>query len=189
MINKTDVENVAKSINKTLTNAQIEQVLELYPSEQENDPSGTWDLVIEHCIDLVDEDTKPVKAIFKSYWDGDGTCISTICEYNPTHRTVSNVVAVDVEDTLEFLDKEEIEVGDETLTLFNFDKFQDVWLEQECDKTDFVDKLKKEIGECRDFEDLFSVISLWSNKPLLERVIPFLERNNACILDEDLFCG
>jgi hypothetical protein len=55
MINKTDVISIATAINKTLTNEQIEKVLELYPSEQENDPTGTWNLVIEHCINLVDE--------------------------------------------------------------------------------------------------------------------------------------
>lgn len=50
MITKQDVINVANSINVTLTDEQINTVLEMYPSEQEADPSGTWDLVIEHCI-------------------------------------------------------------------------------------------------------------------------------------------
>lgn len=45
-----DVINVAMQINKTLTPYQIAEVLTRYPSEQDNDSSATWDLVIEKCI-------------------------------------------------------------------------------------------------------------------------------------------
>ena len=58
MIQKEDVVSVATSINKTLTDKQIEDVLELYPSEQRNDPTATWNLVIEHCINQIVEDDK-----------------------------------------------------------------------------------------------------------------------------------
>jgi hypothetical protein len=53
MIKEIDVINVGVSLKKVLTNDQIKEVLELYPSEQRNDPTGTWELVIEHCINLV----------------------------------------------------------------------------------------------------------------------------------------
>jgi len=49
-IEKIDVEHVAHSLNKTLTEKQIDDVLKMYPAEQENDPTATWDLVIENCI-------------------------------------------------------------------------------------------------------------------------------------------
>ena len=49
-IKKLDVVFVAASIKKTLTEKQIEDVIEMYPSEQENDPSATWNLVVEKCI-------------------------------------------------------------------------------------------------------------------------------------------
>jgi Ca2+-binding EF-hand superfamily protein len=49
-ISKDDVIDISKTINVTLTDEQIDKVLEMYPSEQDNDTSGTWDLVIENCI-------------------------------------------------------------------------------------------------------------------------------------------
>jgi hypothetical protein len=50
MIEKIDVEHVAHSLNKKLTEKQINEVLEMYPAEQDNDPTASWDLVIENCI-------------------------------------------------------------------------------------------------------------------------------------------
>lgn len=52
-LTKEDVIEVASSIGVTLTDDQIDEVLEMYPSEQRNDPTGTWELIIEHCIDMV----------------------------------------------------------------------------------------------------------------------------------------
>jgi hypothetical protein len=49
-IQPIDVKFIAASINKTLTEEQINEVLEMYPTEQESDPTGTWNLVIENCI-------------------------------------------------------------------------------------------------------------------------------------------
>jgi len=49
-ISNSDVKFVAASINKTLTEKQINEVLDMYPSEQESDSSATWNLVIEECI-------------------------------------------------------------------------------------------------------------------------------------------
>jgi hypothetical protein len=49
-IQKEDVINVAIGINKTLTEEQINQVLEMYPTEQDRYPTDTWNLVIENSI-------------------------------------------------------------------------------------------------------------------------------------------
>lgn len=45
-----DVDTVAKSINKSVTMGQAKEIIELYPSAQENDPSATWELVVENLI-------------------------------------------------------------------------------------------------------------------------------------------
>jgi Ca2+-binding EF-hand superfamily protein len=50
MIDKEDVLQVAKTINKDLTEEQIKEVLSLYESEEDEDPSATWDLIVEKII-------------------------------------------------------------------------------------------------------------------------------------------
>ena len=50
MITRLDVIEVANQIGKTLTESDIDEVLAIYPSEQDNDPTATWNLVIENCI-------------------------------------------------------------------------------------------------------------------------------------------
>jgi hypothetical protein len=45
-----DVYKVANDLCIGLTDEQVKEVLELYPSEQEEDPSATWDLVVENII-------------------------------------------------------------------------------------------------------------------------------------------
>jgi len=45
-----DVKSVAKSIKVDLTDKQIVEVLKMYPAAQKEDPTGTWDLVIEQVI-------------------------------------------------------------------------------------------------------------------------------------------
>lgn len=50
MIQKEDVQQVAYSIKINLTEEQIQYVLDNYESAQEEDPSGTWDLVVENLI-------------------------------------------------------------------------------------------------------------------------------------------
>jgi hypothetical protein len=45
-----DVASVAKSIGITLSDEDCGRVLELYPTWQESDPTGTWNLVIENII-------------------------------------------------------------------------------------------------------------------------------------------
>jgi hypothetical protein len=45
-----DVMRVAKEIDATISHEQIEEVIERYSEAQENDPSATWDLVVEDLI-------------------------------------------------------------------------------------------------------------------------------------------
>jgi NADPH-dependent 7-cyano-7-deazaguanine reductase QueF len=49
-IHEEDVNQVAKSLRKTLTPNQIQEVIDMYPFEQEQDPTGNWSEVVEHCI-------------------------------------------------------------------------------------------------------------------------------------------
>lgn len=49
-ISREDVLQVANQLGYKPTEAQINEVLEMYPSEQESDPSGTWNLVVEQCL-------------------------------------------------------------------------------------------------------------------------------------------
>ena len=57
-IDREDVINVASSINKTLTEEQITKVMHMYQYEEECDPTGTWNLIVEHCIHQITTDEK-----------------------------------------------------------------------------------------------------------------------------------
>lgn len=50
MISKQDVIKVADSLNISLIDSEIDEVIERYPYEQEIDPTGEWYLVVEHII-------------------------------------------------------------------------------------------------------------------------------------------
>ena len=47
---KDDVIEVASQLGLNPTPLQVEQVLEGYDEAQENDPSGTWNLVVESLL-------------------------------------------------------------------------------------------------------------------------------------------
>jgi NH3-dependent NAD+ synthetase len=49
-ISKEDVLQVARDLNVELNNVQIKEILKRYEDEQANDPTATWDLVIENLI-------------------------------------------------------------------------------------------------------------------------------------------
>lgn len=49
-VNKEDVKVVAKSIDVTLTDSEIQEVIDIYPSVAEQDPTGLWYQVIEQAI-------------------------------------------------------------------------------------------------------------------------------------------
>lgn len=49
-IDREDVIMLATRMSLTLTEEQVNKVLHMYPHEEECDPSGTWDLIVENCI-------------------------------------------------------------------------------------------------------------------------------------------
>lgn len=49
-ITKEDILQLASSLNISLNDSEVQQVMDIFPSEQESDPTGTWDLIAEHCI-------------------------------------------------------------------------------------------------------------------------------------------
>lgn len=50
MISKEDILDVAKRIGIELTNTEVEWIRLCYDDAQRQDPSGTWDLVVEDLI-------------------------------------------------------------------------------------------------------------------------------------------
>ena len=63
VVTKDDIRNVAKDINVELTEKEVEWVLLCYEDAQRQDPSGTWNLVVE---DLVHQAVN-----FRKYSDND----------------------------------------------------------------------------------------------------------------------
>jgi len=49
-ITSTDVLKVAKTLGKELSDSKVTQVLEMYDGEADNDPTATWDLIVENCL-------------------------------------------------------------------------------------------------------------------------------------------
>lgn len=49
-IDREDVLDIAESLNISLTEEQINKIILLYPHEEECDPTGTWELIVENCI-------------------------------------------------------------------------------------------------------------------------------------------
>ena len=124
-----------------------------------------------------------MKAIFTSSWDF-GTDFSSVCEIDVTTRKVTDIESVDVDDEdLYNLDEQFVTVGELKFKALSFDDFQDLWIDQECEKSDDNEELKAEIAACNDFEELFHVVGLWSHTPVVQRVTEFLERNEACYFE------
>lgn len=55
-IDREDVIMLATRMSLTLNEEQVNKVLHMYPHEEECDPSGTWDLIVENCIHQVIND-------------------------------------------------------------------------------------------------------------------------------------
>jgi hypothetical protein len=50
-----DIVQVAERLNMDISIGDINGVLEMYESEADNDPTATWDLIVENCLyNLVD---------------------------------------------------------------------------------------------------------------------------------------
>jgi len=60
ILSRHDVKSIAKSINKNLTLPEIDKVLDDYQIAQDDDPTATWDLVIENLIYNVINDRNPL---------------------------------------------------------------------------------------------------------------------------------
>jgi len=54
-----DVLDVAKSINVELTAEEIQMIIGTHETAQEDDPSATWDLVVENQIYMIEYDKEP----------------------------------------------------------------------------------------------------------------------------------
>ena len=50
VIGVEDVLKVANDLGLSILPFDINRVLEMYPSEQRNDPTASWNLVVENCI-------------------------------------------------------------------------------------------------------------------------------------------
>lgn len=49
-ITPEDIKNVAKRIKQEVTDEEIEKIIEEYPAAEEQDPTATWDLIVEELI-------------------------------------------------------------------------------------------------------------------------------------------
>jgi hypothetical protein len=49
-ITEQDVQRVANDLCIGITDSQIEQVLEQFDDEADNDPTATWELIVENII-------------------------------------------------------------------------------------------------------------------------------------------
>jgi len=49
-ITAQDVAQVAIDLGMDITIGQVNQVLEIYDDEADNDPTATWNLIVENCL-------------------------------------------------------------------------------------------------------------------------------------------
>jgi hypothetical protein len=49
-ITPQDVAQVAIDLKMDITIGQVNQVLEMYDDEADNDPTATWNLIVENCL-------------------------------------------------------------------------------------------------------------------------------------------
>jgi len=49
-IGEVDVKNVAKSLNMSISDKIIDEVLELYDEYEENDPTSNWSEIVENIL-------------------------------------------------------------------------------------------------------------------------------------------
>ena len=55
-ITPEDVKSVAEAIKQELTDDEIKYIIDEYPIEEDEDPTGTWDLIVEQIIYRVVKD-------------------------------------------------------------------------------------------------------------------------------------
>jgi len=49
-INADEIKVVANSVNIQLTDDEVKEVIERYPDEAKNDPTATWELIVENVV-------------------------------------------------------------------------------------------------------------------------------------------
>lgn len=49
-ISIADIKSISNILKMSLTQVEIDKILSMYEEEEENDPTATWDLIVEHCI-------------------------------------------------------------------------------------------------------------------------------------------
>jgi hypothetical protein len=49
-ISPIDVVSVAECLKMDISIKQVRQVLEMFESEADNDPTATWNLIVENCL-------------------------------------------------------------------------------------------------------------------------------------------
>jgi hypothetical protein len=54
-ISEADVKSVASQLNMSVTDSDIEKVLNLYDDEADNDPTGTWNLIVENILYIIQD--------------------------------------------------------------------------------------------------------------------------------------
>lgn len=52
-IDKTDVVRTASAIGKTLKEYEVQRIIELYPEWEKQDPTATWNLIVEDLVYFV----------------------------------------------------------------------------------------------------------------------------------------
>ena len=62
-ISREDVIDVAERLMIPLTEDQINEVMDIYNFEEECDPTGNWDLIVEHCINQIVPTEKVTKQL------------------------------------------------------------------------------------------------------------------------------
>jgi hypothetical protein len=90
-ITKEDVLGVAKALGYKPTNEQVNDVIAMYESEQEADPTATWDLVVEHCLSTLEvEQTtlidQVIEEIKKDVASGDLTAVEELLKFVPSEN-------------------------------------------------------------------------------------------------------
>lgn len=49
-ISIADIKSISNILKMTLTPLEIDKILSIYEEEEKNDPTATWDLIVENCI-------------------------------------------------------------------------------------------------------------------------------------------
>jgi hypothetical protein len=85
MISKADIFDIATSVGITLTDVEIDWVLLSYEDAQRQDPSGTWDLVVEDLIQQAVEFRKDPMKDHREMYGEDASTDDCFFDYENNH--------------------------------------------------------------------------------------------------------